>query len=277
MPLRPIPTLLSLLCLASALPARAANTDAEGCHDPRLVSRIPGATILECAVHEYDELGIPMGAKGEPETVSGATAVLRYWAPNKSAIQVVRNYQAALVKIGFGVVWQNGGGGEREVALRRTLGARATVYVATREYRSDCEIRLTVVEEQAMTQQISADASALREQLERDGHVALHGVLFATGEATLTQDSEATLAQVAGLLTSDAGLRVRIEGHTDDRGKGNLDLSRRRARAVHDWLVAHGVAAARLSSEGYGDGRPVADNGTEEGRARNRRVELVKL
>lgn len=97
----------------------------------------------------------------------------RSYVLDKSALQVVRNYQAALAKAGFALVWQGGSEGDREVTLRRTRGARATVHVAAREIHRECEILLTVIEEQAMTQEVSADASAPREPLDRDGHAAL--------------------------------------------------------------------------------------------------------
>ena len=73
-------------------------------------------------------------------------------------------------------------------------------------------------------------------------------------------------------------MKVRIEGHTDNVGDktANQGLSERRAQAVIGWLVAHGINGGRLSARGYGDSKPVADNSTDEGRARNRRVELVK-
>jgi len=72
---------------------------------------------------------------------------------------------------------------------------------------------------------------------------------------------------------------VRIEGHTDNVGgaAANQTLSEKRAQSVRDWLVAHGIAADRLTAQGYGAAKPVADNGTDEGRTKNRRVELVKL
>lgn len=170
MPLRPTMMLLALLCLAAALPARAEGKDADGCRDPRLVSRIPGAYISECTVHGYDEIPIPTSEEGPRETVAGTATVHRYYVLDKSAVQVVRNYQAALAKAGFALVWQGGSEGDRQVTLRRTRGARATVHVAAREIHRECEIVLTVIEEQAMTQEVSADASA---PPDRDGHAAL--------------------------------------------------------------------------------------------------------
>ena len=117
------------------------------------------------------------------------------------------------------------------------------------------------------------------EAFEADGRVVLEGVQFETGSAALAAGSEGPLAEAARLLRGRPGLRVRVEGHTDDTGsaEGNRRLSERRARAVRDWLVASGVDASRLEAVGVGPAQPVASNATAEGRARNRRVELVRL
>ena len=120
------------------------------------------------------------------------------------------------------------------------------------------------------------DSRSLAGQLARDGEVDLHGIYFDTGQATLKPESEATLQQVLGVLTTDKGLRLVVAGHTDSEGQDdyNLGLSQRRATAVMQWLTAQGIDAARLTSEGHGESRPVADNGNAEGRALNRRVQL---
>jgi outer membrane protein OmpA-like peptidoglycan-associated protein len=103
-------------------------------------------------------------------------------------------------------------------------------------------------------------------------------IRFDSGRDTVTADSRPVLDEVAATLQAHPELRkVRIEGHTDSQGSDafNLELSRRRARAVVDQLVRRGVAAGRLDSEGYGETRPLADNRTALGRAKNRRVELA--
>ncbi len=115
-------------------------------------------------------------------------------------------------------------------------------------------------------------------QVEEDRLVLAASVRFDTGRDTVTPDSRGMLDEVAATLTAHPELKkVRVEGHTDAHGPEafNLDLSRRRARTVVRELVARGVAAERLAFEGYGEARPVADNGTALGRAKNRRVELT--
>src|SRR5690606_27341660 len=107
----------------------------------------------------------------------------------------------------------------------------------------------------------------------------LEGVTFELNSATLTAGARETLRDVAAALLGEPGLRAEIAGHTDSSGADdyNLRLSQQRAEAVRDYLVSEGVEANRLQARGYGEAQPVADNSTDAGRARNRRVEFRTL
>lgn len=109
--------------------------------------------------------------------------------------------------------------------------------------------------------------------------VVLEGVHFETNSANLTQESYEILDGVAAKLRDNPKVKVEIQGHTDEVGtpEYNQDLSQRRAETVRDYLVSKGVKEDRLVAKGYGATRPVAPNTTDEGRAKNRRVELKKL
>lgn len=116
-------------------------------------------------------------------------------------------------------------------------------------------------------------------QLEATGRAVTQEIHFATDSAEILPASEPVLREIAEVLRAQPGLELIIEGHTDGVGTAehNLDLSRRRADAVKRWLVDRlGIAEVRLTTVGYGLTKPVADNANEEGRARNRRVELVR-
>jgi outer membrane protein OmpA-like peptidoglycan-associated protein len=103
------------------------------------------------------------------------------------------------------------------------------------------------------------------------------GVQFATGTATLNPPARESLARFSGIVASYPDLRFTIEGHTDNVGSAanNNELSLRRAISVRDYLIGLGVAAASFEVQGYGFSRPISDNATADGRARNRRVEIV--
>jgi outer membrane protein OmpA-like peptidoglycan-associated protein len=107
--------------------------------------------------------------------------------------------------------------------------------------------------------------------------VSLADILFDFDKATLRRDVEFNLVKIATILNQFGEMSVLVEGHTDAIGTDeyNLGLSKKRAQAVSDFLASQGVDAKRLSWEGYGKTRPVADNDTDEGRQKNRRVDLV--
>jgi outer membrane protein OmpA-like peptidoglycan-associated protein len=117
----------------------------------------------------------------------------------------------------------------------------------------------------------------LRNGLAKDCHVALYGVLFDFNKSTLQPASDGVLQQVASVMTANAALKIEVQGHTDNVGGDayNQTLSEARAHSVMVWLNAHGVVAARMTAKGYGKTMPVADNSTDDGRAKNRRVEIA--
>lgn len=136
---------------------------------------------------------------------------------------------------------------------------------------------LTIVEKGALKQEV--DASEMQTALKQEGRIALYGIYFDTGKSEVKPESEPALEQIAALLARDPDLRLHVVGHTDNVGDVamNMDLSRRRAVAVVQALVAkRGVAQGRMRPDGVGPLAPVASNDTEAGRAKNRRVELVK-
>lgn len=120
-------------------------------------------------------------------------------------------------------------------------------------------------------------ADELKKSIETTGRVAIQ-VQFDTDQANILPASKPQLEQVVTLLNENTGLHLSINGHTDNTGDAqhNLQLSQRRAAAVRDFIITAGIDEKRLESRGFGDTQPIADNTSEEGKARNRRVELVK-
>jgi outer membrane protein OmpA-like peptidoglycan-associated protein len=107
--------------------------------------------------------------------------------------------------------------------------------------------------------------------------VSLPDILFDLNEATLKNEAKIVIAKLAGILLILPELNLRVEGHTDSTGSAdyNQGLSERRAASVRDFLAQQGIGGQRMVAVGYGLTRPVADNSTREGRASNRRVEIV--
>lgn len=121
---------------------------------------------------------------------------------------------------------------------------------------------------------------ALEEALEKTGRADVYDIFFGFGSDRIREESEPTLKRIGALLGKHADWRLNIEGHTDSVASdaANLDLSKRRAAAVRKALVErHGIASSRLATDGYGESRPKDTNETLVGRARNRRVELVRI
>jgi outer membrane protein OmpA-like peptidoglycan-associated protein len=125
----------------------------------------------------------------------------------------------------------------------------------------------------------SLSSEAMAKSIEDTGKVTLYGIQFDFNQATIKAESEAALKEVGELLKQQPDLKLRIQGHTDNVGKAayNLDLSRKRADSVKTFLTQNfQIDASRLTTEGFGDTKPIAKNDTEQGRAQNRRVELAK-
>lgn len=269
--------ILVAACLALSLGFAAgarADDDAEGCKDSPVITRLPGSTIHSCEHREYDLAEMTVGKDADGNLViRKPEGDLQTWdygtREGMSDLQVFRNFENALKKAGFTIDYEDQPGvitahkGKTWFALDN----KGSFYYQT------------ILTEKAMEQEVTADANALAQEIRKSGHVAVYGIQFETNQATIRPDSEATLTQIAKLLADDPKLRLRIEGYTDNVGQAaaNQALSGRRAEAVRAWLTAHGIAAARLASKGMGAANPVADNKTEEGRAKNRRVELVSM
>lgn len=135
------------------------------------------------------------------------------------------------------------------------------------------------VQAKAMEQKMTTvSASEMTSQLTANGKVAIYGILFDSGKADIKPESKASLDEIGKLMKATPALKLHVVGHTDNAGglEGNFDLSKRRAGAVKDALVKqYSIAADRLTANGVSYLAPVSTNGTDSGRTKNRRVELV--
>lgn len=268
---------LALTVLLVASSALAVKPDKAGCKDhPLFPTRMPNYYIAACEAKEFASHPFKL-QKGKTRTVEGKYTFITYSVDDRKDDQtgeaVVRNYENALKKIGGTVAdsvpnwWVNGS----VVVDGKEVWAEAE--------RGNGKIWLRIVEKQEMVQHVVADAAAFRDGLKAKGHVAVEGIYFDTGKAILKPESTPALQEVAKLLGADPSLKLWVVGHTDSVGQAdaNMKLSQARAEAVVTALTTtHGITAARLKGYGVGPLAPVASNDSEDGRAKNRRVELVK-
>lgn len=268
---------VALVVLLASGSALAVRPDKPGCKDhPLFPTRMPNYYIAACEAKEFTAVPLKL-QKGKTRSVEGKYTFITYAVDDRkddqSGIAVVRNYENALKKIGGTVAdsvpnwWVNGS----VVVDGKEVWAEAE--------RGNGKIWLRIVEKQAMTQHVVADAATFRDGLKATGHVAVEGIYFDTGKSVVKPESTPALSEVAKLLAADTSLKLWVVGHTDSVGQAdaNMALSKARAEAVVAALTTtHRVAAARLKGYGVGPLAPVASNDSEDGRAKNRRVELVK-
>ncbi len=301
------------LCLALPLAGVARAQDAAGSADHPLIPRYAETEIRDYATSEFDEFSLitgkslPDGSFEASQPLEGRTTHILYRAPrDRSVLEVFRNYEATLKEAGFETLYtcDKAGCGPRfngamNPAARyngliypdqqRYLAAKLTraegdvyvsLYITAFEPEARPFILLDVVEIAPMDQRmVVIEASEIEESLARDGRIAIYGILFEFDSAAILPESEPQIEQLATLMKDSGALQVLIVGHTDGEGAFdyNLSLSQRRAQAVVEALTAKGIEASRLTPAGAGMVAPVATNRTEEGRAKNRRVEIVEL
>ena len=283
--------LVSMLSLTLWSAVARAEEDVEASHDHPAVKRYPAEFITEFVEREFEAVEIPVGPS-RCQHVEGKYLAAWYQIPEKvSCTQVMRNYDNAFkaskltTYTGTAVPetckevpgldpstvesWETAVG-------KGPRGGKTWIHVGC----TPPWVLTMVVDVAEMEQKVEIDADYLAGEIEKTGRVSVYGINFATGKADITPDSAKVLGEIGNLLARKPDWRLRIEGHTDNVGnaKSNQDLSDRRAQAVKAWLTSkQGVKPERLETKGFGDTKPVADNQTEAGRAKNRRVELVKL
>jgi len=257
-----------------------AQQDKKGCKDHPLFTRMPNTYIYDCKSSEFDgrEWYDPDTQGKTKVRVEGKYYFIQYYNQKeyegkRSDLQVSRNYQNAMKKIGGSVY------SPREYYTYMKLlkdGKEIWAYV---EHSRGDNIRVEIIEKDAMKQEVTADAKFMAEGISSTGHVAIYGIYFDFNKSELKPESEPALNEIAKLLTGNPNLKVFIVGHTDNVGgvDYNMKLSQARADAVVKALTTkYKVNPQHLKAYGVGQLTPVAPNKTEEGRAKNRRVELVE-
>lgn len=278
--LKLIPTAIFFLLFNSFLICQ--DEDIEGSKDYPLFNRMPGFKICSFETKDFEAVKFPVESttdeSGKKETIEGKYYYYYYCmksdARQVSMTQIFRNFENAFNKINSKIV-------------AKVIEPNSSYNFITAKFTknnmeiwllmnaSDVDYYFTIIEKQVMEQVIQANE--MLDAINKDGFIALN-ILFDTGKSTIKEESQPIIDQIHSMLKGAPDLKVSIEGHTDNTGtaQGNLTLSEARAKAVADALTAKGIEVTRLSSKGWGQEKPVADNRTDEGRAKNRRVEIVK-
>ncbi|RPJ86874.1 MAG: OmpA family protein [Acidobacteria bacterium] len=280
-----VPVLLTaLFVLPLTCSAQTPLKDFAGNEDPALFSRLPNYFLpgrVSVVDKEFDRFvfTVKPGREGK-QAVEGRFVTYHYVydktrsTARPSALQIIRNYQNAAARVGGKVLHED----QVRTTIQITKNGQET-WVEVSPVMSGQEYWVKIVERQEMKQDVVASAETFKNGLAESGHVEVPGIYFDTGKAEVKPESEPSLQEVVKLLQQDPALKVWVVGHTDYTGSeaSNVTLSGARAAAVVKVLTQKmGVDAARLSPYGAGPYAPVSQNDTEEGRGKNRRVELVK-
>ncbi len=267
-----LPTLCALAIATVAATTAWADPDADGCKD-FYVSRMAGYYIRFCDMKDFDSYKFMEGTDHEA-AVEGKVVHNQYAQPDdatpNSGLKVQKNYLNALTADGWTILDTPEGG----VTAKQIKNGKERWVELTGNGGNIYELFL--VEKAGMAQSvITADDMATA--LNRDGRISLQ-INFDTAKSTIRPDSQPIIQQIVAMMRANPALKLSVEGHTDNVGtpQSNKTLSLARAQAVVTAVSSAGVAASRMTPVGYGQERPVADNGTEQGRAQNRRVVLVK-
>lgn len=272
------PIALCVLCL-SFLAANFifAEEDVPGSKDHPLLTRMSNFYIQDYEVKEFDQMDF-VDDQGNHTDVEGKRYYISHYinsdAQAPSEIQILRNFINAIQKIGGIKIYD-----DRYDAYLKIEKAGLVTWIHVSTWNDGEGYDLNITEEKKMVQEIIADAKSMAQDISTTGKVAVYGIYFDFNKADVKPESEPVLKEIVNLLKQNAKLNLYIVGHTDNVGSltANMDLSQRRAEAVLQVLVSkHGVDAKRLKSQGVGPLCPVVPNKTEEGRAKNRRVELVE-
>ena len=334
-PIRGLLAALSIIILPALAWAQVdLSRDIPGAKDHPLIPRYKGSVIFGYKFDRYVEATMPLGPatksldakRGFERTqkLEGPRTRILYLAPpERTSLEVYRNYRNALQKQGFATIYECSGDDcgvqiedaiyfdskERQIKSNQvsqyafTMGVEdPRLWVGKLDRREGplwvlvfagysgnsadsragnrVSVLVDVVDKGNMEQRmVTVNAKEMETNIGRDGRQVIYGILFDFDKADIKPESKAQLDQMAALMKANPALKVHIVGHTDNRGAidHNLALSQRRAEAVVRALATqYGIPAARMVARGLGPFAPVATNDTEDGRAKNRRVEIVK-
>jgi outer membrane protein OmpA-like peptidoglycan-associated protein len=284
-----------------------AQDDADGCKDHPIFSRMPNYYLTNCEEVEFGSMKFPVGAPDpnndnmiKSETIEGKIMVfkyeLKYDKKPSSGLQIMHNFQNASKHNGGVIVGEYQGwctgyyefNGSDINAGTIPFGNGCTnwgssikltknnkeiwIYV---QISGDEGYDMVIAEKEAMNQDIYANE--MFDKINSGDALTLY-INFESGKSAIKSESQNIIDELYKMLSSNPTLKIIIEGHTDNDGNStsNKTLSEQRATSVKTSLVNKGISADRIITAGYGQDKPIADNSTEDGKAKNRRVEIKK-
>jgi outer membrane protein OmpA-like peptidoglycan-associated protein len=301
---------MTIAVLAMLLAGASAQAqDVRGSHDYAGIGRFGGSVITGYVAKDFDATklqaaGFKDGKPADARRLEGKITRIAYRTKaGPSILEVSRNFETQLAKDGFETLvacdtdtcggipfteaidvlpvpqmWLDGFNFRYYAGHKSDNGRDIYATVLTSKNNDEVTAQLVVAVVGEIADKM-VDAAAMAKGLGERGHIALYGIYFDTDKATIKPESAPTLAEMAKLLNGQPKLSVFIVGHTDSQGAfdHNMALSRQRAEAVANALAAqYRIARGRLRTAGVGQLSPVGSNATEDGRALNRRVELVE-
>lgn len=302
-----------LVCSSMLNIPAAIAADKAGSSDYPGIGRFEGSEIVAYSTESYGSTTLATGpvlkgsdAQATALTVEGRMTRIVYKVPKgSSALEVFRNFENRIREAGYTTIFS---GGPEQIndyefkykhpveklnsislsakiwylSARRTAADSSETYLALlvspHSGGDGQRVRLIVGETKAMENRM-VDAAKMQASIDETGKVALYGIYFDTNSATIQASSMPTLQEIAKLVKDNSGLNIIVVGHTDNQGgyDHNMSLSRQRAAAVKENLTTnYKISPSRVNSAGVGYLAPAASNRSEDGRALNRRVELVR-
>ncbi len=262
--------------------ALSAQADCDGCSDHPLLPRMPDYILN--SDRESDFGAVKFYFDKEYHQIEGKKFQLEYRHESyedksfsfPSRLQILRNYSKAIQSAGGRVLFERVNATHGYYTFSTAENKEVWVKISPSYYGNRYE--LEIIEREGMRQDLVMDANVIKTSIDIYGKIAIQGIFFDVAKATIRPESEPALLEIAKYLTENPSVSCWVVGHTDADGsfEVNSKLSLERATAIKVALeTKHGIAANRLFAEGVGPLAPVASNNTEEGKQKNRRVELV--
>lgn len=274
-------SLLIMFCVTSLLFAQ--EMDAEGCKDHPFFNRLENYYIDGCK-ENYNEYEFMMG-NDKTQILEGTLIDILYtydgpFGPNlPSKLQVIRNYENAIAKMGGQKVYSrttDDGGWTGATFHLQKDGSEYWLGIYDLINNPVDQFTFVLLTVEGMKQEITANE--MFEKINSGLPITLY-INFETGKSAIKSDSENIVEELYQMMNENPDLKILVEGHTDNVGNksSNQSLSEKRAASLKTALVTKGISSSKIETVGFGQDQPLADNSTDEGRAKNRRIEIKKI